>query len=451
MPRDWKPITYRTPEQKDRDKRLALKRKAREEGIWTENKPFKMDYLKEVGATDEDIKRWLEPSNKTATITPQSPYTPMTDQGRWWAEQMKKKYGKTPTPFQIQSYESQFVPGLEYPVGSTMRNLGFKTQEEYITAQRYGFKYGPHPGKFVPRGSLVITTPSGEPYARFYGSELPDWIKNVIKEGRYAESPYGAPTTGIYGMTQQYPGIKDYEKYYYPEQSLEQFEGGKQADWESKWNEWWGMIPVTEGTDQATLQDRLNTMRMVLEGEVEAGTLSEDEARLMAASAMEQARWVLSMPTEGYLRQNWISSQPTKYIPKVSPETYRGEWEALGTKTDAHFPTGGWMGNRGTSAGGREPTTARAISRSPQEIYYAMLPEFPSPAMKEYYYRSFAPVYREFLNTLGMEEITNEEFLERWKIFLQRYPWENKYMSRPPRMRGEYSPLYAPPTRTLNY
>ena len=78
-----------------------------------------------------------------------------------------------------------------------------------------------------------------------------------------------------------------------------------------------------------------------------------------------------------------------------------------------------------------------------------MLPEFPSPAMKEYYYQSYAPVYREFLNTLGMEEVTNEEFLERWKIFLTRYAWENKYMARPPRMRGEYSSQYAPPTRHL--
>jgi len=400
MPKDpnWKPITYRTPEQKERDKRLALKKKARETGAWEEGKPFKMEYLKEVGATSEDIKR---------------------------------------------------------SEGSTMRNLGFRTQKEYTAAQRYGFKYGPHPGSAVPRGSLVITTPSGEPYARFYGSKPPPWIETAMKEGRYAESPYGAPTTGIYGMTQQYPGIKDYEKYYYPETSFEEFAGGKQPEWEGKWNEWWGMLPPEGRIDEATLQNRLNTMRMVLEGEVEGGTLSEDEARLMAASAFEQARWMLEMPLAGETappfepyRAEWREGRPTKYMPKISPETYQGEWEAMGAKEAVPLAAGALEERR---AGGRVAGEERGISRNPQEIYYAMLPEFPSPAMKEYYYQSYAPVYREFLNTLGMEEVTNEEFLERWKIFLTRYAWENKYMARPPRMRGEYPSTFQPPTRHLTY
>jgi len=455
MPKDpnWKPITYRTPEQKERDKRLALKKKARETGAWEEGKPFKMEYLKEVGATSEDIKRWLEPS-KTPTI--KYPGEPVSEKGRLWFEQQTKKYGTTPTPSQIQSYEAQFAPGVGFPEGSAMWNLGFRTQAEYTEAQRYGFKYGPHPGSAVPRGSLVITTPSGEPYARFYGSKPPPWVETAMKEGRYAESPYGAPTTGIYGMTQQYPGIKDYEKYYYPETSFEEFAGGKQPEWEGKWNEWWGMLPPEGRIDEATLQNRLNTMRMVLEGEVEGGTLSEGEARLMAASALEQARWILEMPLaaetapsfEPY-RAGWRESAPTKYMPKINPETYRGEWEAMGAKEGVPLAAGALEGRR--AGGGRGAETAEARGRNPQEIYYAMLPEFPSPAMKEYYYQSYAPVYREFLNTLGMEEVTNEEFLERWKIFLTRYAWENKYMARPPRMRGEYSSLHAPPTRHLTY
>jgi len=74
-------------------------------------------------------------SNYSAAVMPR------TQKGADWLRWQQENTGRTPTPRQLQSYEAQFVQGLQYPVGSSMWQMGWGTSQQYAGAG--GQLYGP--------------------------------------------------------------------------------------------------------------------------------------------------------------------------------------------------------------------------------------------------------------------------------------------------------------------
>jgi len=69
----------------------------------------------------------------------------------------------------------------EYEPDTPMYEMGFRTQEEYRTAQQLGVTYGPHEGELVPQASVIIQTGEGESY---YTRGLPMRVSPIdIEEG----------------------------------------------------------------------------------------------------------------------------------------------------------------------------------------------------------------------------------------------------------------------------
>ena len=134
---------------------------------------------------DEEVKK----EEETASLREKFP-TPKTAEGRAWLNQ-KVAEGEVPSNKALQTYEAQFDPEIDYPVGSTMWLLGWKNRAEYQSNQGANV-LGP---SFFQKGRFELPTdwPStpeelaarvgGSNYQaerQRLGSEYMDWLSDTI-------------------------------------------------------------------------------------------------------------------------------------------------------------------------------------------------------------------------------------------------------------------------------
>uniref|UniRef100_A0A6M3J362 Uncharacterized protein n=1 Tax=viral metagenome TaxID=1070528 RepID=A0A6M3J362_9ZZZZ len=120
------------------------------------------------------------------------------------------------------------VPGSEYQwrPESTMGQMGFRTQQDYLDAQRAGEPYGPYAGSLVPEGGTVLSKDMS-PWLRTY---QPERYGGPIGRGEYFTPPgglKGAPPS-LFGeptgknMAEFYP---QYDRSPFQEPSMEEVLG----------------------------------------------------------------------------------------------------------------------------------------------------------------------------------------------------------------------------------
>lgn len=73
----------------------------------------------------------------------------------------------------VQEARNANIPTIkpDYAPGSTMRDLGFETEAEYLEAQGKGATYGPHQGRLVPKNNIALIQ-GGQVVARFTPEQI---------------------------------------------------------------------------------------------------------------------------------------------------------------------------------------------------------------------------------------------------------------------------------------
>ena len=93
---------------------------------------------------------------------------PSTKQEESFILDFMQSTGRAPTENEVnRSLRGRDTTLDEYTSYSTMGQMGFQTQKEYLAAQQYGEPYGPHSGGLVPEGTQVVTDEYGRPIRRF--------------------------------------------------------------------------------------------------------------------------------------------------------------------------------------------------------------------------------------------------------------------------------------------
>ncbi len=97
---------------------------------------------------------------------------PQSVQERQWTQDYYNKTGRLPTQKEYGEWAvSQDKKDWEWAEDSTMRQLGFKTYDEFDKARKMGVTYGPWAGALVPEGGTVIKDEKGNPWFRTYQPE----------------------------------------------------------------------------------------------------------------------------------------------------------------------------------------------------------------------------------------------------------------------------------------
>jgi len=104
---------------------------------------------------------------------------------------------------------------------------------------------------------------------------------------------------------------------------------------------------------------------------------------------------------------------------------------------------------------------ASVLGKSPQAAYYSYSNQWGAPKQQMYYQNQFQNIYNEYLGSLGgklrqgqfpAEETFSGYLSETYGMGSDTVsPWNERYTSLPPQMRGEYSSMFNPRTREIYF